>query len=39
MSILFSPEYAGTVYAKASDGNGVMMDAVVPHSKLSLFRR
>lgn len=39
MSILFSPEYAGMVYAKAPDGNRVMMDTVVPHPKLSLFRR
>ena len=39
MNILFSPEYAGTVYAKAADGSEVMMDRVVPHPKLSLFRR
>ena len=29
MNILFSPEYAGTVYAKAADGSKVMMDTVV----------
>lgn len=29
MKILFSPEYSGTVYAKAPDGAGVMMDTVV----------
>lgn len=29
MRILFSPEYSGTVFARANDGSGVMMDTVV----------
>lgn len=29
MRIIFSPEYSGTVYVKASDGKDVMMDTVV----------
>ena len=32
MKILFSPEYAGTVYAKAADGSEVMMDTVVTNT-------
>lgn len=32
MKIIFSPEYSGTVYAKAPDGNRVMMDMVVTNT-------
>lgn len=29
MRIIFSPEYSGTVFAKATDGSNVMMDTVI----------